>query len=427
MDLARISDRLRTGLWFVPLLLVAAWLTLAFGTPAVDRRVSFVSITDDPDTARELLATAATATVTFAGLVFSITIVALQLTSSQFSPRVLRQFLRDRPSQLALGTFVGVFLYDLVVLAEISGPPKPFVPDLAVDVAMVASGVSVLTFIGFVSHITQSIRAVRIIDAVTAETRRCADRLPRQSGSDPAPVDVLAGLEIVGEVTRSGNGAVLQDVDVHHLVVLARRHDVVFHLVDPVGDFVPGGARVIEVLARPDRPAGKSTTVDTDDVLDGLGFGPERTMTSDVAFGYRQLADIGEKALSPALNDPTTALQCIDRLHDLLRAEAVRPRIARIHADDDGVVRVVNPAIDWDELIELAFDEIRLYGSGSIQVVRRIRAALDDLRTVAGAYVDAVDEQLGLLDRAVRRSFPDPVDRRRAGMADEQGLGDDGD
>ena len=423
MTLARIDERLRTGLWFVPSLIVAGSVGLALVLPAIDRRYDVAAITADPDTARQLLATVATATVTFAGLVFSITILALQLTSSQFSPRALRQFLRDRPNQVALGAFAGVFLYALVVLMRITSGADAFVPGLAVDFALLAGATAVFTFIGFVAHIMQSIRVVRIIESVAVETRHTAGVLARQDDADPSPDDVLAPMTAVGRVTRHGPGAVLQHVDVGRLARVAADEDIVIRVVPETGDFVPEGAVVVEAWCS----STDDVQLEWGDVAEALGFGPERTMTTDLAFGYRQLADIGAKALSPALNDPTTAVQCIDRLHDLLRVEATRPAIARVHRDGDDQVRVVHSAISWAELLGLAFDEIRIYGSNSLQVMRRIRAALEDLYAVVDADgAAALDNQVGLLDRAIRRSFSDQVDRAHAGIADEQGLGDDG-
>ena len=160
-------------------------MALAAALPAIDRRYELPAVTSDPETARQLLSTVATATVTFAGLVFSITILALQLTSNQFSPRVLRQFLRDRRSQFALGTFVGVFLYSLAVLSQISGGDDPFVPSLAVDTSILAGATAVSTFIMFVAHIAQSIRVVHIVEAVARETRVHRERTPSATGIGP--------------------------------------------------------------------------------------------------------------------------------------------------------------------------------------------------------------------------------------------------
>lgn len=418
----RLFDRLRTGLWFVPSILLAVAAALAVILPAIDERIQVPSITGDPDTARALLGTQATATVTFAGLVFSITIVALQLTSSQFSPRALRQFLRDRMSQSALGAFVGGFLFDLMVLARIRSDPGVFVPGLAINASLIASVVTVFAFIGYVSHITQAIRVVHIIENITVEARITADEAQRAAASEPTIADVLAPLQRVAVIARPGPGAVLQDIDHAALVALARQHDVVMKLVPSIGDFVPRDASVVEVWSASAQPVAMTWS----EVDRTIGFGHERTMTADFAFGLRQLVDIAEKALSPALNDPTTALQCIDRLHDLLRFEAVHPPFARVRCDDAGTVRMVSDAPTWDELVNLAFDEIRQYGCTALQITRRLRAALEDLQTVARADYQAVlREQVELLDRAVARSFVDAVDRARAGVADEQGLGDD--
>jgi uncharacterized membrane protein len=159
-------------------------------------------------------------------------------------------------------------------------------------------------------------------------------------------------------------------------------------------------------------------------VLRRIGAGIERTMAQDPAFGFRQLVDIAERALSPAINDPTTAVQAIDRIHDLLRRVARRPAATGVHADADGVPRLVVPVPSWNDLLHLGCDEIRQYGAGSLQVCRRLHAMFEDLLTVTDpGRAEAVRAQVALLDRAVARAFVDPEDRAAAGCPDRQGVG----
>jgi uncharacterized membrane protein len=367
------------------------------------------------DSARQVLAVIAGSTIAFTGTVFSITIVALQLASTQFSPRVLRAFLRDRASQHCFGTFVATALYSLMVLREV-GAVGMEVPGLAVSGAFVLIVASIFAFVFLVHHVAQSVRAVSIIDAVAAEARRSIDANHPATATDPfagEPVPGGSPRQVIGLDRGPG---VLLGLDEDDLVAVARRHGCVLEVVPYVGDFVPTGAPVVRVH-------GGDGEVPAGDVLDHLGIGPERTLYQDSAFGIRQLVDMAEKALSPAVNDPTTAVQCLDRIHDLLRRIATRPLASGRFGDEDGRLRLVVPQVTWEDYVHLGLDEIRLFGIGSLQVPRRLRAALDDLLTVAPPGRRRVlEEQLTALDRAVVRAYPEPDERARALQPDLQGI-----
>jgi uncharacterized membrane protein len=213
---------------------------------------------------------------------------------------------------------------------------------------------------------------------------------------------------------------VILGFDEDDLVEIARSSGAQLRLVRRVGDYVPSHAPVVEVWAVDDT----YTPVATQAVLRRIGGGIERTMAQDPLFGFRQLVDIAEKALSPAVNDPTTAVQAIDRMHDLLRRIATRPQPTGTHVDAAGTVRLVVPVPAWYDVVGLACDEIRHYGASSIQVARRLRAMFDDLLTVTTPErAVVVREQIELLDRVVDRAFDDPHDRATARRADHQGIG----
>lgn len=186
-------------------------------------------------------------------------------------------------------------------------------------------------------------------------------------------------------------------------------------IVPAVGDFVPQGGRLI--LSYGERPIDLTITRH-------VGLGQERTMEQDPAFGFRQLVDIAQKALSPAINDPTTAVQCVDAMHDLLRRLVSCPFPTGQRCDATGALRLLFPVVSWDAYVTLACLELRHYGGASIQVVRRLRAMLEDLRDLAPEdRLEPIERELKLLDAAVDRSWRDVEDRRAGAVADEQGVG----
>jgi uncharacterized membrane protein len=421
-----LRERIRTGLWFIPLMgVLVAWLTsvlmhrldLALGGD----RPGFLAYDGDATQAAQVLSTIAGSTLTFTGIVFSITAVALQLGSSQFSPRALRNFLRDRGTQWALGLLVATFTYALLTLRYVdpnADPDDVATPGLSVTLALVLVIASLVAFVFFVSHLAQSIRAVSIIERVARETRAAlSEMVPlAEPGPEPAIPDRPADQVLAWD---RGPGVVL-GYDEDDLVEIARSSGSLLRFVRQVGDYVPSRAPIIEVWHVDDLHA----AVDARAVLRRIGSGIERTMAQDPMFGFRQLVDIAEKALSPAVNDPTTAVQSIDRLHDLLRRLATRPQPSGVHTDGDGVPRLIVPVPTWDDVVHLACDEIRHYGASSIQVVRRLRAMFDDLLTVVTPDRAAeLHHQVALLDRAVDRSFADSDDRGAARHADHQGIG----
>ena len=419
-----IQEALRSSLWFIPALCEFAVVVLAVATTEVDRHAGpqghvVFAFSGGPQSAQIILSTIAASMITFTGLVFSIIIVVLQLASGQFSPRVLRTFLRDRTSQFALGVFVATFTYALVVLRSIrltTPTSAPFVPGLSISVAFALVLFSLGVFVNYIHHIAQSIRVVSIIDSVANETRRLINELY------PRNVDPSTSMELphgIGQPRMIGapRAGVVLDMDKMGLVQVASNNDAVIELIPAVGDFVPKGAPLILVWDGDQLLPDEEATALID-------LGIERTMQQDVAFGLRQIVDIAERALSPAVNDPTTAVQAVDRIHDLLRQLADRPFPPGSLGDREGHVRLTFPTATWEGYVELGVQEIRQYGSGSLQVARRLRAMLEDLLTVAPEpRRAALRTQLAELDAAVRRGFRDPADQALAREADEQGIG----
>lgn len=378
--LRTLMESLRTGFWAIPTLCVVTAVLLALVLVQVDRRVSTdlgrLTFGAGADGAREVLSAITTSMITFTGLVFSITIVVLQLTSSQFSPRVLRTFLRDRQTQLSLGAFIATFVYAVLVLRTVSGlEDDMFVPAIATTVGVVLLLVSVGVFVAYIHHVATAIQVSSILHSIARETRSVLEReLPR--GLPPAPVVVRpqgAGTAVL-PAARTG---VLVQVDTDRLVRLAQRADVVLVSDVQVGSFVPDGAPLLSVHR------GDAAALDESAVCSAFALGRDRTMQTDVAFGFRQLADIAARALSPGVNDPTTAVQALDALHDLLRRLATRHLPTGAYADGDGELRLHLPVPRFEDYLALALDEADQYGAASLQVQQRIDVLLVDVRAAA--------------------------------------------
>ncbi len=357
--------------------------------------------------ARSLLSTIAGAMISVTGLVFSITIVVLQLASSQFSPRVLRTFLDDRVPQNALGVFAASFLYALTVLRSVidgDSASSGIVPQLAITIAFLLVLGSVAMFLWFIHHITLSISVGAVITQIAGETRsvmrRSAER--RNELSDRAPDLEPLGTELVVRAVRSG---ILDVVDHVTLRRSAEKYDVRIEVLHRLGTFVPEGAplALVHGVGRTGDGSIGEQPDDWESVIDrGLELAPERSLQQDLAYGLRQLVDVAERALSPGINDPTTAVQVIDQLHDLLRRLGSEPDPYGVEHDEDGVARVVTAEWTYQDLMDLAVDEIAHWGADGIQVPARLDAMFADL--LDGVHVrfrDVVQRKREAVQRTV--------------------------
>jgi len=415
-----IQERLRLSLWFIPALIALAAAVLAVVLLAVDRAVTSTGDAPfiyggTPEGARSVLSTIAQSMLTFTGLVFTITMLVLQLASSQLSPRVMRTFLRDRGNQVVLGLFVATFVYTLLVQRDVRTPVDGgggFVPGLSVWVAFALLIASVAAFVYYIDHMAHAIRASTVIANIAAETVETIDRLypervaRTRQDSEPLTGSELGPSELALTSPRAG---VVVAVDDDLLLETAGEGDRRIELIPAVGEFVPEGAPLVRLWGRWDRDA-------ADRIREAIGLGGERTLTQDPAFGFRQLVDIALRALSPGTNDPTTAVQALDRIHDLLRRLALRAIPPPIRADVSGVVRVIRHGPGWDDFVRLGLDEIRLAGSSQLQVALRIRRLLDDLLSVAPeSRLPVLRDELMRLDDMLIGGYADGTARPAAG------------
>jgi uncharacterized membrane protein len=408
-----------SSLGFVPILCVLGGVALSFGTIAVDRAGSLVprSISGDPDAALAVLTTVAASMVTLTGLVLTITMVVVQLATGQFTPRVLRTILRDRPSQFAIGIFVATFAHATLVMREVRHPtpsePKGFVPGFAILVAFVLILISIMVLVSYVNHVGQSLRAASLIDSVGDDTRqRLLELYPEDAPAEPESDLPRGEPEQVVPVDTPG---VLFRIGVDELVELAASEGVTLVFRVRLGDFVPSGAPIVDVYGG---------RVDPHAVTQLLAFGKERTLHDDIAYGLRMLVDVAVRAVSPTGGDPTTAVQALDRIHDCLRLLVTRPIPTGRHWDDGGTLRVVVRTLSWEGFVHVALDELRHWSIDSIQVTRRIAALLDDLISIAPAERRApLEEQRRLLRRVAERTYERTGEGEWAVTPDQQGIG----
>ncbi|HVM07219.1 MAG TPA: DUF2254 domain-containing protein [Acidimicrobiales bacterium] len=371
MIATKLRAALRSRLLVVPAGFVAGAILLSVAVSVVDVRTGFgrILFPGDAQSARTLLGTVATGTVTLMGLVFSVTMLVIQLTSSQYSPRVLGTFLRDRNAHFTLGVFAGTFAFSLASLRAVTGDQ---VPETAVSLAVLFAFVTLATFVQYINHVARKIRVNSVIESVANDAavsiETFLERARVEQHQSPPPRATPA------QVASSVSGFVVA-VDHVGLVALAEETDSFVDVVVAPGDFVRNGRHVMTVMAADASDGGR--------FLRHLDVDAERDVGQDPLYGLRQLVDIAQRALSPSMNDPTTAAQVVGFLHDLLARLAPHSFPRGVICDDDGTarVRVVTPT--WDDVVRTAVDELIPMADDQLQVLAALHRMLSDLRDTA--------------------------------------------
>lgn len=381
---------LNASLWFVPTLMVASAMGLAYGLVSIDLHIDHGWVKDYPllfgagaSGARGVLTAIAGSMMTVASLGFSLTLSTLGQVSSQYTSRVLRNFMSSRVNQMVLGSFVSIFVYCLLVLRTIrDGDEGGFIPPLAVTGGLVLAllGIGVLVF--FIHHMASIMQAGVIIGGVADETEAAIQRLfPQELGTAASEPAQQALFEQTDELTwvpvpAAATGYV-QTIDEEGLLALARRLGGVVRMARGVGSFVARGSALASI-ARYDtgRPLVLTEQL-SQELNDQFNIGRQRTTEQDAGFGVRQLVDIALKALSPGINDTSTAVMCIDYLGALVASLAARRFAEPLRTDDDGPVRVVTVQPSFATFVDTAFDQILTAGEGDTAVYVRLLTALD--------------------------------------------------
>jgi len=418
VKLSRLVKNIRQSLWFVPVLCVLLGAALSFGTIALDRYFDYELIphglVGGPDAAMAILSTVAASMVSLAALVLTITMVVVQLAMGQFSPRIVQRILRDKPSQIAIGLFVATFVHAILAIREVTpnGDGEGTVPGIAVITAFVLVLISIAVLVMYVHHIGQALRVSALIELVGKDTRALIDQFYPDKG------EAARSLPGADHVVAAAESGVITTIGHDHLVEEAARAGCVLELVPALGEFVPAGAPLFVVH-------GDHSRLDETRIIEGLILKLEPTLDQDAAYGMRMLVDIAERSLSDSpFQDPTTAVQALDRLHDCLRQLARRPFPDGVYRDDADEVRLVVRMMNWEAYVHLAFDEIRMAGAGSPQVSRRLKAALIDLKSVSPLdRVSVLDHQLELLEAATTALIDDERDAQMALREDREGIG----
>ncbi len=411
----RLKRTVRWSLWLLPVSAIGLVCVVAPFLRWLDRLTGWSWFNFTPDGARSILGAFTSSMLTFVVFVVSSLLIVVQLASAQLTPRIIALVFADRRLKWVLSIFTFAYTYTIAASARI----EDTTPQLPVAFAIFCNLACIAIFFWFVQWLGGSLRPISVLQSIANEGRVVVesvypepfDPAEERPGWAPAPEN---GATVVEHLGTSG---VVLAFDQSNLLAIAERADVVIELVPQVGDFVARGDPLFRV-----RKGGRS--VDAGDLRPASPLVLSGTMEQDPRFAFRIMVDIANKALSPAINDPTTAVLALDQIHRLLMYVGKRRLRAGQTHDAQNRLRLCYGTPDWADFVCLAVTEIRHFGASSVQVVRRLQAMLEHLlHVMPEARKAALQQELGLLHRAVQRSFPDEEDCARAQVGDLQGIG----
>jgi uncharacterized membrane protein len=401
------------GYLLVPTLIVIALGILALELPAIESSTPAIAewtsgkaflAPSDAGMAQLLLGAIAGSCVTVVSVIYSVLLIALTFASIQFSPRILTIFLKDRVSQLTLGVYIGTFAYCLIVLPHVQSGTTPIVPKLAVTLALILAIICVLYLILFIHHIALAIQANYIVDRIARETESVLkDQFGPPLKGFPREEETIAE-PTGGTIVNSNKTGYIQYIDENKLLKLAIEHDVSIFIQRGIGQFLPRGIQYLSIS-----PANRTTPKLAEDCLACVHTGPLRSMEDDVQFGMLQMVDIALKAISPAVNDPSTAISCVDHLTSILIVAATHEPPRSCVYDNAGALRLVRRQPTFERLLEIAFNQIMPYGKGDMAVSLRLMRALQDIAGVTNypPYLEAIRAQAKRQVKACAACFPE--------------------
>ncbi|PMB17032.1 DUF2254 domain-containing protein [Fischerella thermalis] len=391
VKLGKLWDTLHSSYWFLPTIMAIGAVALAFAMLALDRASMLATekwwwiYTGGPDGARSLLEAVAGSMVSVTATAFSITIVALQLAASNFGPRILRNFMQDTGNQFVLGTFIGTFIYCLLVLRTVHGEGdgyEQFVPQFSVTVGILLAIFSVGVLIYFIHHASTIIQASQVIQNVSEDLDKATHRLfPEKIGhSEPEQeqrvTEIPLSFEEKAYPIRANATGYLQAIDNEELMKIACKHNLLLRIKFRPGKFIVKGSDLVMVF-----PGERVNQKLSKQINDAFILGKERTEQQDVEFPINQLVEIALRAISPAVNDPFTAIRCIDRLSAGLSGLVQRKFPSPYRYDDNHNLRIIAEPFSFEQLVDRAFNQIRQYAQSDAAVTIRLLEAIATIAT----------------------------------------------
>lgn len=423
---ALIREAFDTRLWPIPLLTIIAAVILGIFLPMLDAGVDeqlpdpvvAVLFNGGPDSARAVLSTIAGSIITATSLTFSLTVVALQLASSQASPRLLRLFSSDRTVHATLATFLGTFTFSLMVLRSVQNSTDETaaaVPSISITLCLLLTLTSIIMLILFLAHLAKQLRVETMMRNVHRETKRTIElvRTTTEDGPTEVPADIRPKDFYTVEATHSG---FLHSTARNQIVAMATEFDLVVEEEHSVGSSVIAGVPIVSWWPRSGALAEDFDRESFDRVVrSAYSTGYERTSSQDIGYGLRQLVDITIRALSSSINDPTTAVHALSHISAVLGLIASLPTQPAALLDDNGNVRLIVRPHRFDALLNLAIDQPRRYGSSDPDVVARLFLMLREvaLNTDKARHHESIRSQLERLQASVAAADFDERDRDR--------------
>ena len=413
----RTTSYLKSALWTVPFIAIVLVLAMAPALRLLDQWLGWRLSGLDLAGAQALYQTVITLTLSFMVFTFGSLLVAIQVASGQLTPRIIATtLLRDNVVRFSVGLFVFTLIFAVMSLNRL----EKNVPELVAVVTTLLGIACMATFLFLIDYAARLLRPVSIVARVAEEGLAVIESVYPESALE-GPDVAFESPPPLGKPQRivhhAGHSEIVLAVDIGTLVAEARKANGVIEFLPQVGDFVARDEPLFALY-------GGAAAIDARRLRATVAFGSERTIEQDPMFAFRILVDIALKALSPAINDPTTAVLAIDQVHRLLRAVGKRRLHGEEISDRDGLRRVVYRTPNWDDYVNVAFTEIRSCGAGSVQIARRLRAMLDNLVTALPRHRhETLEEQRRRLDRALERLYSAPEDLALARVPDSQGLG----
>jgi uncharacterized membrane protein len=415
--LYRATSYVRSALWVVPFVAIVLVLVAAPMVAAFDDATRWRLAGLGAKGAESLFQTVVTLSLSFLVFTFGSLLVAIQIASGQLTPRIIATtLLRDNVVRYTVGLFVFTLIFSVMALDRL----EDHVHQLVTIIVAVLGVVSMAAFLFLIDYAARLLRPVAIVARVSADGFGVIDSVYPDEAEEgieeePPPPELPDAPRRV--VRHTGRSEIALAVDLNALMFQARRTRGFIEFVPHVGDFVANGVPLFVLY-------GGATAIEDGKLRAAVAFGPERTMEQDPLFAFRILVDIALKALSPAINDPTTAVVAIDQIHRLLRMAGARRLRGDVIADNLGRPRLIYRTPNWEDFVHLSFTEIRACGAGHVQVARRLRAMLEDLTSTLPRHRHrALKEERARLDEALKSHYPIPADLALASVADSQGLG----